>query len=168
MNFSSLFKTLSLTNFLRKRLSPDFFWRYQKLRQKLEKCRVYFINNIYFLTFLGFGLSAWADIIEGREIKPEYAFAYSVWAAYPLLMLLGLRYPKKIIPVLIAQLFYIFAWLIIFALPLWRTNSLDALSKDNITTFFFAILMDILAAPGVFVMLNNLRKTAVEPQNRPL
>src|SRR5262249_62346932 len=55
---------------------------------------------------------------------PLHGVAFSFWAAYSVLMLLGLRYPLKFLPLLLLQLFYKLVWLAAVALPLWSANQL--------------------------------------------
>src|SRR5512138_1723719 len=96
------------------------------MHQDLPVVRLYLMRAVYLITFLGVGSSAWPQIINHQGLwKPLDGVAFSFWAAYSLLMAAGIRYPVKMLPLLVLQLFYKSIWLIAVGLPLWSAGQLD-------------------------------------------
>lgn len=62
--------------------------------------------------------------------------AFSFWAAYSTLMILGLRYPLKLLPLLLLQFFYKLVWLVVVAYPLWSASQLRGSSASGLATIF--------------------------------
>jgi len=82
--------------------------------------RLYLMRLLYLLNFVMLGLSVWPEIISHAGAwDPVKGVAFSFWAALSVLSGLGLRYPLKMLPLLLLQLLYKSIWVIAIALPLW-------------------------------------------------
>ncbi|MEL6916574.1 MAG: hypothetical protein AAFO99_02465 [Bacteroidota bacterium] len=112
------------------------------------KLRLYAMKGLYLLTFLTLGHSAWTELIYPSEVwQPLDGVAYSFWAAYATLMGLGIRYPIKLLPLLLLQLFYKSVWLIAVAYPLWSANLLDPSESGLFRAFAIGVILDTLVIP---------------------
>ncbi|WP_103070276.1 hypothetical protein [Aquimarina sediminis] len=126
--------------------------------KEVSKLRSYIMRSIYLLTFTTLGYSTWSEIFSPSEVWGAYdGVTYSFWAAYATLMGLGIRYPLKMLPLLILQLFYKSVWLIAIAYPLWSTGQMDATSQGLLRPFLIAIPIDLIAIPWGFVYVNYLK-----------
>jgi hypothetical protein len=69
--------------------------------------RLYLMRLLYLLNFVMIGLDVWPAIINHQGAwDPVRGVAYSFWGALSLLSGLGLRYPLKMVPLLLMQLVY--------------------------------------------------------------
>lgn len=75
--------------------------------------RLYVMRLLYLLNFVLLGSDVWPRLIthEGTW-DPLPGVAFSFWAALSALSGLGLRYPLKMVPLLLLQLLYKWIWLI--------------------------------------------------------
>jgi len=116
--------------------------------------RLYLMRILFVLTFLFLGRDAWTEIFtHDGQWQPLDGVAYSFWAAYSTLMILGLRQPLKMIPLLLLQFFYKVVWLIAVALPAYKGNSFDNV-KELTIIFIVGIVLDILITPWKYVFKN--------------
>jgi hypothetical protein len=95
---------------------------------------------------------------------PLQAVAISFWAALSVLMGLGLRYPLKMLPLILLQLFYKSIWLIAVALPLSSAGASTNLTKP----FVIGVLLDIIVIPWPYVLANYMQKRGDRWRRAPL
>ncbi|MDH3569196.1 MAG: hypothetical protein OER89_03315 [Gemmatimonadota bacterium] len=96
--------------------------------------------------------------------------AFSFWAALATLSVLGLRYPVKMVPVLLLQFLYKSIWLLGIAVPNWSTVR----STDLANAMVIGILVDVIAVPWPYVLHtfgaargDRWRSAAISPENDP-
>ena len=75
----------------------------------------------------------------------------SVYLAFAILSILGLRSPLKFVPVLLLQLCYKLIWFIGVILPLWIQGQLPIYAISFIAIFASYIIGDLIAIPFPFV-----------------
>lgn len=127
--------------------------------KKVSKFYLYAMRAIYLLTFLSLGYSTWSEIINPSEVWGPYdGVTYSFWAAYATLMGLGIRYPLKMLPLLLLQLFYKSVWAIGIAYPLWSSGQLDSTSEGFLRPFLIAIPIDLIVIPWGYVFKNYIKQ----------
>src|SRR5262249_20770478 len=91
---------------------------------------------------------------HGAEWDPIKAVAFCFWAALSLLAALGIRYPLKMVPVLLLQLTYKSIWLVAVALPRWSTLKSTELTKVMVG----GIIADLIVIPWPWVLTNYVRR----------
>lgn len=129
------------------------------MSEEVSRLRLYLMRAVYLLTFLGLGYSVWPQIISPDKLwDPLTGVAFSFWAAYSALMGLGVRYPLKMLPLLILQLFYKSVWFLAVILPLRSAGQLDLAATGMIRTFAIAVVLDLIVIPWPYVLANYVRK----------
>ena len=84
---------------------------------------------------------------------PVKGVAFSFWAALSTLSALGLRYPLKMLPLLLLQLLYKSIWLIAVALPQW-----SALRSTELTRVMLSgVVVDLIVIPWPYVLANYVK-----------
>jgi hypothetical protein len=76
-----------------------------------------------------------------------YGIVGSVFLAFGLLAVLGLRAPLKFVPVLLLQLTYKVAWLIGVVCPLIVTGKFSASHIPSVVLFVLIVIGDLIAIP---------------------
>ena len=61
---------------------------------------------------------------------------------------------KRLLPLLLLEIFYKVLWLIIVAYPLWSNGTLAGSSAEGITTVFFPVILVVIAVPWGYVFKN--------------
>ena len=77
-------------------------------------------------------------------------------AALSLLAAVGLRYPLKMLPLLIFELLWKLVWLARVALPLWRAGRIDDALTSNTVAAGMAVLV-LIVIPWRYVAVQYLR-----------
>ncbi|HKP04448.1 MAG TPA: hypothetical protein VJU77_13935 [Chthoniobacterales bacterium] len=113
--------------------------------------RLYFMRLLYLLNFAMLGLQVWPTIISHPgPWDPVKGVAYSFWAALSALSILGLRYPLKMVPLLLLQFLYKSIWILAVALPMWSTFRSEELTR----VMGLGALVDIAVIPWPYVLAN--------------
>ena len=126
--------------------------------QELPKWRLYIMRALYLLTFLGLAYDNWSTIFyPGEQLDALSGVAISFWAAYSLLMVIGVRYPIKMLPLLLLQLLYKSAWLIGTYLPAKSSGLLTDDIELFAGIFIKAIILDFIVIPWPYVYKNYIK-----------
>lgn len=80
--------------------------------------------------------------------------AFSAWASYSALCLLGLIHPLKMLAIMIFVIGYKVLWLAIVPYPLWRANALAGSPAEAMTRVFLWVPLMIIAVPWGYVFRN--------------
>ena len=96
---------------------------------------------------------------------PALAGVHAAGTALPgvsLLALLGLRYPLRMVPLLLFELTWKTVWVLAIGLPLWRTGRLDAATSET----WFACLMGLVIFPLAIPWGHVVRHYVTAPAER--
>jgi len=121
---------------------------------ELSRVRLYSMRSLYLFTAIVVGVSVWPEVInQGRMIasgKPWdliHGIAFSLYAAYAPLMLLGVRFPVRMLPLLLLQLLYKLIWLVGVGYPLWSAGRLNPEVIGVIKYFSIIVILDLIIIP---------------------
>lgn len=113
---------------------------------------IYLMRLIYLLMFLVLGKDVWGKIFfHTGQWEPNEAMAWSVWAAFSTMALIGIFRTVKMIPILLLEIFYKLLWLFMVALPLWKSNQLDGSDAEGMAYAFMWVLLPLVAVPWGYV-----------------
>ncbi len=107
---------------------------------------------IYILMFFVLGKDVLSYILSYSGSWDENeAMAWSVWAAFSALALLGIFRTVEMIPILLLEIFYKVLWLILVAYPLWQANELVGSGTEETVFAFALVILPIFAVPWGYV-----------------
>jgi hypothetical protein len=134
------------------------------MSEETSTFRLYLMRLLYLLNSVFLSLSVWPALINhAGPWDPVKGVAFSFWAALSALSVLGLRYPLKMLPLLLLQLVYKSIWLIAVALPQW-----DAIRSDEITrAMLYGVVGDLIVIPWPYVIANYVRARGDRWRLRP-
>ena len=113
--------------------------------------RLYLMRALYLGNFVFLGLSVWPEIINHAGAwDPVKGVAFSFWAALSALSALGVRYPLKMLPLLLLQLLYKSIWLTAVALPQWSTVRSTELAR----VMLMGAVVDLVVIPWPYFLAN--------------
>jgi hypothetical protein len=125
------------------------------MSEETSMFRLYLMRLLYALNFVMLGLSVWPELINHAGAwDPVKGVAFSFWAALSALSVLGLRYPLKMVPLLLLQMLYKSIWVIAVALPLWSTFRSIELTR----IMGMGAVVDLIVIPWPYVITNYMRK----------
>ncbi len=92
---------------------------------ELSVFRLRLMRATYLLIVVGLGSDVWPALIgHSKQWSLMHGVTVSLLAAVTLLALVGIRYPVKLVPLLLFELTWKTIWLAAIALPLWWTDQL--------------------------------------------
>jgi hypothetical protein len=113
---------------------------------ELSKLRLALLRAGYLIIFVGLAIQIWPLLVRPPlDLPLMKGVVRSVLTAVSLLAALGLRYPVKMLPLLLFEILWKAIWIVVFGLPQWRSGHMDAETGETM----FACL---LVAPYVFVI----------------
>lgn len=116
------------------------------MRKDVTTFRLYLMRGLYLLVFAYLSTSMWPLLIHHRAWDDlMHGVAISLLAALGVLMALGIRYPLKMLPVMLFEFLWKAVWVAAIGLPLWRAGKLDADTAET----FKACLMGVILVPLV-------------------
>ena len=125
------------------------------MSEQTSTFRLYLMRLFYLLNFVLLGLQVWPELINHAGAwDPVKGVAFSFWAALSALSVLGLRYPLKMVPLLLLQLLYKSIWVIAVALPLWSTFRSLELTK----IMGLGAVVDLIIIPWPYVLATFVKK----------
>ena len=125
---------------------------------EVSAVRLYLMRLLYLLNFVFLGIGIWPAVINpAKPFGPIDGVAFSFWAAFSALCGLGIRYPLKMLPLLMLQLVYKVVWLLAVALPLSLAGLLDSAEPNLTRTFVGGVIGDLLVIPWPYVLANYVK-----------
>src|SRR5690606_38615131 len=111
---------------------------------EITKLNLYLLRAMYFLISVGLVLTVWPEMIAPcLRLANEDSVIESLLGALALLAMIGIRYPLKMLPILIFELIWKLIWVTVFAVPSWLNNDLDTHAKEPL----FACLIVVILIP---------------------
>ena len=124
------------------------------MSNEISTFRLYLMRLLYLLNFVLLGLDVWPAIISHKGTwDPLHGVAFSFWAALSALSGLGLRYPLRMLPLLLLQLFYKAVWLLAVALPMWSAVRSTGLAH----AMAIGVIVDLVGIPWPYVLANYVK-----------
>ena len=121
--------------------------------------RLYVLRAVYLFVAVGIALTIWPRLISP---PPEWPLMNGVvcalLGAVSVLALLGFRHPLLMLPILLFELIWKAIWLIAVALPLWRTDALDAATMATVRDCVPALIL-LVAIPWRYAIARYLTRT---------
>src|SRR5215210_1047433 len=102
------------------------------------------LPRLYFLRVVGLVLTQWPPLLNHPQPWPLMeGVKTSMLVALSLLSFLGLRYPLKMVPILLFELGWKAIWVAVVVLPLWTADQLD---PATLQVFYSCLVVLIVAA----------------------
>jgi hypothetical protein len=120
---------------------------------EVSTIRLYVLRAAYLLIAVGLALMVWPRLINhtaGWALK--HGDTFGLLAGIQVLAMLGIRYPLKMIPLLLFELVWKAIWLVTIAMPLWRAGQIDAGTAESIKACAMGVIVSIVAIPWPYFM----------------
>ncbi len=129
------------------------------MSEEVSIFRLYLMRLLYVGNFVFLGLDVWPELIKHTlhntaAWDPVRGVAFSFWAALSALSVFGIRYPLKMLPLLLLQLVYKSIWLIAVYLPLRSAGQSTELTKVMV----IGVVVDLIVIPWPYVLATYVKK----------
>ncbi|MES2102430.1 MAG: hypothetical protein V4634_00310 [Pseudomonadota bacterium] len=119
--------------------------------------RLYLLRALYLLVVVGLAINVWPGVIHHEKWEFYEGVVACVLAAFSLVCVLGLRYPLRMLPILLWELVWKTLWLGIVALPQWWAGHIDEAIVPNFFACSFVVLVYI-AIPWRYVFAHYIKE----------
>jgi hypothetical protein len=89
----------------------------------------------------GLAVTKWPLLFGDRSWELKEGTVVCILVAMSVLALLGLRYPARMLPILLFEVAWKLTWLGVVALPLWRDGSLEGATLEQAGTVLWVVLI---------------------------
>jgi hypothetical protein len=95
----------------------------------------------YFVMFAGLVITKWPELIAHEPWELKHGTVLTMLVAMSALALLGLRYPQKMLPILLFEVAWKALWLGVVALPLWLDGDLTGATREQAAAVLWVIIV---------------------------
>jgi hypothetical protein len=126
---------------------------------EISTVRLFVLRATYLLVAVGLGLTIWPLLIQSATTPPEHykGVVRAILGAVSLLALLGIRYPVKMLPLLLFELAWKTIWVVVIGYPLWRSGQMDADTHETWFACWMGVVIFPIAIPWAYVWRHYLR-----------
>jgi hypothetical protein len=90
---------------------------------------------------LGLAITKWPELIAHDPWELTQGTVLTMLVAMSVLALLGLRYPQKLLPILLFEVGWKLIWLGFVALPLWLDGNLTGAFREQTAAIFWGVVV---------------------------
>jgi hypothetical protein len=121
--------------------------------------RLYILRATYLLLVVGQAFMSWPRIVNHTSAWAlRWGDTASLLAGLGALAALGIRYPLKMLPLLLFELTWKSIWMIAIALPLWQASQIDAQTRESIFAVGMGLVIMPIAIPWPYVLAHFVRQ----------
>jgi hypothetical protein len=126
--------------------------------ENLSTLRLSLLRGLYLLIALAMGAQIWPLILHHpANVEHMRGVGRSFLGALTLLCLLGVRYPVKMLPLLLFEFVWKTIWVVSFGLPLVITHQLTADTKETLIACLMGVVLVPLVLPWPYVIQKYVR-----------
>ena len=92
----------------------------------------------------GLAITKWPELLAHEPWELKHGTVLTMLVAMSVLALLGLRYPQKMLPILLFEVGWKLTWLGVVALPLWADGSLTGATLDQTAAVLWVIIVIVV------------------------
>ena len=128
---------------------------------EVSTLRLYLLRAMYLFMALGLAIFELPALLHPEDLSRLDGVVLSVLGAFALLAVLGIRYPLRMLPLLLFEFVWKSIWILVFGLPLSLSGGLDPNISFGGTETLIACLVGVvlvpLAMPWSYVLKHYLR-----------
>ena len=124
----------------------------------LSLTRLHLMRAGYLLMGVGLVIVKWPLLPDADELPLYEGVTLCLLTAMSLLAFLGLRYPVKLLPLLLFESAWKLLWLSLVALPRAAEGNVDTATADIVFNCYFVVLI-LAVIPWRYVWRNYVRAT---------
>ena len=115
---------------------------------EVSTLRLYLLRGAYLLIAVGLAVFIWPGIVSPpANLSHMATVVRSLLGAVGLLALLGVRYPLKMLPILLFELVWKAIWILAFGLPLWQAGGLDENTRATLSECLMGVVVVLIVMP---------------------
>ena len=120
--------------------------------------RLYLLRGMYLLIAVGLGITIWPSILVPHGTAANEGTAIeALLGALAVVSALGLRYPLRMLPILLFELLWKLIWVVGFALRMWLATGLDEYASQTLFACLIGVVLVPIVMPWGYVFEHYVR-----------
>jgi hypothetical protein len=119
--------------------------------------RLYLLRAMYVLMAVGLGITIWPGILAPGNVSHMGSVVRSMLGGLALMALWGVRYPIKMLPMLLFEFIWKVIWVVAFGLGPWFGGQLDADRQETLYACLMGVLLVPIAVPWGYVVRHYVK-----------
>jgi len=120
--------------------------------------RLYLLRATYLLIAIGLAMMIWPRVMHHTsEWALKNGDTAALLAGVQALAMLGVRYPIKMLPLLLFEFTWKLIWLIAIGLPLWHAGQVDPGTAESFKACGMGVIICAVAIPWPYIFATFLR-----------
>ena len=107
----------------------------------LPTWRLNLMRVAYLEMGVGLALTRWPELVSHEPWELMEGTVVTMLVAMSVLALLGLRYPQRMLPILLFEVGWKVLWLGTVALPLWLDGNLNGATREQVIKILWAVIV---------------------------
>src|SRR5688572_1978184 len=121
--------------------------------------RLYLLRAAYLLIVVGLGLMIWPKLLNPpQNVEHMRGVVWALLGTVGVLAAFGLRYPLRMLPVLLFELVWKTTWLVAIGLPHWMNNTFTAATASTWNDNVFGIALCLVVIPWRYVWTHYVKQ----------
>ena len=126
--------------------------------QEVSTARLYILRAVYLLIAAAMGAQIWPLILSHpTNVEHMRGVSRAFLGALTLLCVLGVRYPVKMLPLLLFEFTWKTIWVAAFGVPLWLTHQLHGETAETMKACLMGVVLVPLVVPWGYVIRQYVR-----------
>jgi hypothetical protein len=135
---------------------------------EVSTLRLYLLRATYLLILVGMGLQIWPLILQHPSDLEHYrGVTRSLIGGVTLLCALGIRYPLRMLPLLLFELVWKTTWVLSFGLPAWQAHQMTPDMQETMKACLMGVVIFPLVIPWGYVWANYVKAPGDRWRTRP-
>lgn len=115
--------------------------------------RLYLLRAGYLVLGVGLALTKWPSFLHHEPWTLAQGVVNCLLLALSLMAFVGLRYPVRMLPILLFESAWKLIWLAVVGLPLWTSGQVDQAAQDLTFACLWVVII-LVAIPWRYVVAN--------------
>jgi len=126
----------------------NIFKRDYERYEGVPPINIYLLKLLFTLMFIFLTYDSWTHILHHTgPWDPANSAAWFMWGSCSFIAFIGIRRPLKMLPIVLFEILYKVAWLIVVAYPLYQRNELTGTPAETMADNFMLVILPIVAMP---------------------
>lgn len=125
------------------------------------------LRVMYALIAFAMGSMIWPLLFNHKPWSVMHSVANAMLAALSLVCVLGIRYPLKMLPMMLFEFAWKTIWILAIALPLWRADAIDPETMETVVASLWGVILCPIVIPWGYVWRNYIRKRSEPWRSTP-
>lgn len=119
---------------------------------ELSAFRLYLLRAMYLLMAVGLAVDIWPLMITASQhVEHMRGVVWSLLSGLSLMALLGVRYPVRMLPLLLFELTWKVIWVGVIGIPLWLEHRLTAGTAGTLRDCLPGVVLCLIVIPWGYV-----------------